>query len=264
VAVIDSDVVVVTGAGSGLGAEIAREIRSRSRAPLVIVDIDHAAAGTVAAEVGGLAIEADVSTEAGVRAVVTAATEHHGRVDLWIANAGTGLPCDPFSDDVVFDLMWRLHALSIVWAARHLVPEWLNRASGHLVAVVSSNALTSNPVSMGYAMTKHAQLAAVEWVAMTYGDRGVRTTAFCPKGMRTPLLEAHAANNAYARAALSDAVTPREAATVLLDAVERGATIAHTHPAVLTDARRRIDDHEAFIDSLQQLHRMVPEVGTPR
>jgi NAD(P)-dependent dehydrogenase (short-subunit alcohol dehydrogenase family) len=264
VAVIDSDVVVVTGAGSGLGAEIAREIRSRSRAPLVIVDIDPAAAGTVAAEVGGLAVTADVSTEAGVKSVVNAAMESHGRVELWIANAGTGLPCDPFSDDDVFDLMWRLHALSIVWAARHLVPEWLNRASGHLVAVVSSNALTSNPVSMGYAMTKHAQLAALEWVAMTYGDRGVRTTAFCPKGMRTPLLEAHAANNAYARAALSDAVTPREAAKVLLDAVERGATIAHTHPAVLTDARRRIDDHEAFIDSLQQLHRMVPEVGTPR
>jgi NAD(P)-dependent dehydrogenase (short-subunit alcohol dehydrogenase family) len=261
---VDSEVVVVTGAGSGLGAEIAREIRGRSQAPLIIADLDTAKAAAVAAEIGGLAVTADVSTEAGVQSVVNAAMANHGRVDLWIANAGTGLPCDPFSDDDVFDLMWRLHALSIVWAARHLVPAWLERAGGHLVAVVSSNALTSNPVSMGYAMTKHAQLAAVEWVAMTYGGRGVRTTAFCPKGMRTPLLEAHAADNAYARAALSDAVTPREAAKLLLDAIERGATIAHTHPAVLADARRRIDDHDAFIDSLQQLHLLVPEVGTPR
>jgi NAD(P)-dependent dehydrogenase (short-subunit alcohol dehydrogenase family) len=261
---VDSEVVVVTGAGSGLGAEIARELRRRSQAPLVIADLDAAAADAVAAEVGGMAVTADVSTESGVRSVVSAAMATHGRVDLWIANAGTGLPCDPFSDDDVFDVMWRLHAMSIVWAARHLVTDWLNRASGHLVAVVSSNALTSNPVSMGYAMTKHAQLAAVEWVAMTYGDRGVRTTAFCPKGMRTPLLEAHAENNAYARAALSDAVTPREAATVLLDAIERGDTIAHTHPGVLTDARRRIDDHQGFIDSLKKLHRLVPEVGTPR
>lgn len=218
---VDSDIVVVTGAGSGLGAEIARELRRRSQARLVIADLDPSAADAVAADVSGLAVTADVSTEAGVQAVVEAAMENDGRVDMWIANAGTGLPCDPFSDDSVFDLMWRLHALSIVWAARHLVPEWLKTTRGHLVAVVSSNALTSNPVSMGYAMTKHAQLAALEWVALTYGDRGVRTTAFCPKGMRTPLLEAHAENNAYARAALSDAVTPREAAITLLDAIER-------------------------------------------
>jgi NAD(P)-dependent dehydrogenase (short-subunit alcohol dehydrogenase family) len=260
----DSKVVVVTGAGSGLGAEIAREIRSRGSSPLVLADIDWAAADTVAAEVGGLAVTADASIEAGVQSVIDAATQNHGHVDVWIANAGTGVGCDPFTGDDVFDLMWRLHAMSIVWAARHLVPEWLQRASGHLVGVVSSNALTSNPVSMGYAMTKHAQLAAVEWVAMTYGDRGVRTTAFCPKGMRTPLLEAHAAHNAYAREALSDAVTPRNAAITLLDAIERGDTIAHTHPAVLVDARRRIDDHDAFIDSLQKLHRLIPEVGTPR
>ena len=107
---------------------------------------------------------ADLATEAGVRAVVDAAMRQFGAIDIWIANAGTGQACDPFTDDATFTQMWSLHAMSQVWAARALLPQWLDRRIGHFVAVVSSNALTTNPVSMAYAMTKHAQLAAVEWL----------------------------------------------------------------------------------------------------
>ncbi|MGZ5477122.1 MAG: SDR family oxidoreductase, partial [Thermoanaerobaculia bacterium] len=179
-------------------------------------------------------------------------------------NAGTGQACDPFTDDSTFTQMWNLHAMSQVWAARALLPAWLDRHSGHFVAVVSSNALTTNPVSMAYAMTKHAQLAAVEWLAMTYGARGITTTAFCPKGMRTPLLEKHAETNAYARTALNDAITPAQAASILIEAIEDDRTIVHTHPAVLADARLRIDDHQAYLKTLEALHELVPDIGAPR
>jgi NAD(P)-dependent dehydrogenase (short-subunit alcohol dehydrogenase family) len=181
-------VAVVTGAGSGLGLCLAREITKRAPSGLVIADIDVDAARSVATEVGGHGVCADLATEAGVRAVVDAATRQFGAIDIWIANAGIGQACDPFTDDTTFTRMWNLHAMSQVWAARALLPAWLDRRSGRFVAVVSSNALTTNPVSMAYAMTKHAQLAAVEWLAMTYGAQGITTTAFCPKGMRTPLL----------------------------------------------------------------------------
>jgi NAD(P)-dependent dehydrogenase (short-subunit alcohol dehydrogenase family) len=254
----------VTGAGAGLGLSLAREVSARAPAGLVVADINEASAQDVAAELGGYAVAADLGTEEGVRTVVDAALERFGGVDIWIANAGTGVACDPFSDDATFTQMWNLHAMSQVWAARTLLPGWLDRHSGHFVAVVSANALTTNPVSMAYAMTKHAQLAAVEWLAMTYGERGVSTTAFCPKGMRTPLLELHAKTNAYARTALDDAITPAQAATILVEAIEAGDTIAHTHPAVVDDARLRLDDHGAYVNSLQALHALVPEIGTPR
>jgi NAD(P)-dependent dehydrogenase (short-subunit alcohol dehydrogenase family) len=257
-------VVVVTGAGAGLGRALARVVSTRAPSGLVIADIDEVSAHALAAELGGLAVMADVASECGVRSVVDAAIGRFGAVDIWIANAGTGVACDPFSDDATFTKMWDLHAMSQVWAARALLPEWVNRHSGHFVAVVSANALTTNPVSMGYAMTKHAQLAAVEWLAMTYGEQGVTTTAFCPKGMRTPLLEQHARTNAYARAALDDAITPEQAATILVDAIEAGDTIAHTHPAVIDDARLRLDDHGAYLKSLEALHALVPEIGIPR
>jgi NAD(P)-dependent dehydrogenase (short-subunit alcohol dehydrogenase family) len=261
---IRARVVVVTGAGAGLGRSLAREVSARAPAGLVIADIDGSSARAVAAQVGGLAVAADMATELGVRAVVDDAIGRYGAVDIWIANAGMGVACDPFTDDATFTQMWDLHAMSQVWAARALLPGWLDRHSGHFVAVVSANALTTNPVSMGYAMTKHAQLAAVEWLAMTYGGDGVTTTAFCPKGMRTPLLEQHARTNAYARAALDDAITPEQAATILVEAIEAGHTIAHTHPAVIDDARLRLEDHGAYLKSLEALHALVPEIGTPR
>jgi len=261
---IGGRVVVVTGAGAGLGLCLAREARRFAPTGLVIADLDEDAATAAANEVGGYGVTADVSTESGVRSVVDAARQRFGRVDIWIANAGTGHACDPFTDDAVFARMWQLHAMSQVWAARALLPEWLQNGAGHFVAVVSSNALTTNPVSMAYAMTKHAQLAAVEWLAMTYGDKGIRTTAFCPKGMRTPLLEQHAKTNAYARTALADAVTAEQAAATLIEAVQKDRTIAHTHPAVLDDARMRLDDHAEYVRSLQALHALVPDIGLPR
>lgn len=261
---VSGRIVVVTGAGAGLGLCLSREVRVRRPEGLVLADIDHEATEAAATQLKGYGVTADLASESGVRSVVAAAVQQFGRVDVWIANAGIGHACDPFTDDATYTNMWNLHAMSQVWAARALVPGWLARGDGHFVAVVSSNALTTNPVSMAYAMTKHAQLAAVEWLAMTYGARGIATTAFCPKGMRTELLVQHAKTNAYARAALADAITAEQAAAMLMEAVEAGSTIAHTHAAVLDDARLRLDDHGAYVRSIQALHALVPDIGEPR
>jgi NAD(P)-dependent dehydrogenase (short-subunit alcohol dehydrogenase family) len=256
--------VVVTGAGAGLGACIAGAAAQRGARRVVVADRCEETAEQVARDIGGLAVVADLSTEAGVADVVAAAKADAGVVDIWIANAGTGEFCDPFTDDAVFDRMWRLHVMSQVWAARALIPDWLACGAGHFAAVVSANALTTNPTSMAYAITKHAQLVAVEWLAMTYSTRGIAATAFCPKGMRTPLLLEHAKTNAYAATALADAVTPEEAAAVFIGAIETDQTIAYTHPAVLDQARLRLDDHAEYIRQLQRLHDLVPQVGVPR
>jgi hypothetical protein len=93
---------------------------------------------------------------------------------------------------------------------------------------------------------------------------GGRDNRLLPEGMRTPLLEQHAKSNAYARAALDGAIAPEQAASMLIGGVEKDLTIVHTHPAVLADARLRIDDHKAYLRSLEELHALVPEIGAPR
>lgn len=257
-------VVVITGAGQGLGESLAHGARNRGARCVVVADVDQERATTVAGDVGGFAVIADLSVESGVTRIVQETETTVGPIDVWIANAGIGEVSDPFTDDAVFDRMWRLHVMSQVWAARALIPGWLQRGAGHFAAVASSNALTTNPVSMAYAATKHAQLAAVEWLGMTYGTRGISTTTFCPKGMLTPLLLQIAETDAYAKTALVGAITSDEAAAIFLDAIEIDHSIAHTYQPVLDDARLRIDDHNAYLQMLQQLHELVPHIGSPR
>src|SRR5438093_11644862 len=96
---IHGSVVVVTGAGAGLGLCLAREISNRQLAGLVVADIDGDSVCSAAAELAGHGVCADLSTEAGVRGVVDTAVRQFGAVDIWIANAGIGQACDPFTDD---------------------------------------------------------------------------------------------------------------------------------------------------------------------
>ena len=207
---------------------------------------------------------ADLASEAGVDAVVDAAMRQFGAIDIWIANAGTGQACDPFTDDTTFNHMWNLHAMSQVWAARALLPGWLDRRSGHFVAVVSSNALTTNPVSMAYAIAqKHAQLAAVEWLAMTYGAQEV-ANRLLPEGHADTTARAARKDQRIRPSRIGRSHLAEQAASMLIEAVGKNLTIVHTHPAVLADARLRIDDHKAYLRSLEELHALATEIGAPR
>ena len=210
---------MVTGGASGLGEALVREAGARG-AVVGVVDLDGPAARRLADEVGGVGVTADVGSEDELRGAVEAVRAQLGEVDVFVSNAGVSdRTTDPFTPDARWDLNWRVNTMPSVYAARILLPRMLERGSGHLVATASSNALTTNPVDLVYAATKHAQLAVMEWLAMTYGRRGIGVTCFCPKGMRTPMLEATAAGgNRYARQALERAVTAEQAARICLDA----------------------------------------------
>jgi NAD(P)-dependent dehydrogenase (short-subunit alcohol dehydrogenase family) len=259
--IIKGRIVAITGAGNGLGAAVAREAAARDARAVVLIDRDTEAAAQVAAETGGLAITADVTTEAALRAAVKQIEAAAGPIDIFVSNAGVGAASDPFSSDDEWDREWRLHVLSNLYAARILLPGMLARGAGHLVSTASSNALSINPVSMAYSVTKHGQFALAEWLAATYGSRGIEITCFCPKGMLTPLLAEAARQSAYGRTALVGATTPQEAAEMMLDAVERSTFLATTYPPVLDEFALRGTDHAAWLEHARSLHDLVPDVG---
>jgi NAD(P)-dependent dehydrogenase (short-subunit alcohol dehydrogenase family) len=258
---INGRVIAITGAGNGLGAAVAREAAARGARAVALIDLDAGAADQVAVEIGGLGVTADVTSEAAVRAAVTQIEAAAGPIDVFVSNAGVGAASDPFSGDDEWDLEWRLHVLSNLYAARALLPGMLARGAGHLVSTASSNALSINPVSMAYSVTKHGQFALAEWLAATYASRGIEVTCFCPKGMMTPLLAEAARQSAYGRAALVGATTPLEAAGMMLDAVESGTFLATTYPPVLDEFALRGADHTAWLEHARSLHDLVPNVG---
>jgi NAD(P)-dependent dehydrogenase (short-subunit alcohol dehydrogenase family) len=256
---IQGKIVVVTGAGQGLGASIAEVAVQRGAAGIVVTDINGERVTVVASRLGGLAVTADISTEAGVKDVVAQAIERFGRVDLYISNAGIGSQANIFDDDAAWQLQWNVHVMAHVWAARALLPAMLERGSGGLVNVASSVALSSQPRMPVYNSTKHAGLALAETMAIDYHDKGIYIGCACPQGMRTPMLmgQLESADDAGRAFGLASAIEPIEAATRIVDGIEADRFLILTHDEVRTYAQRRADDHDRWLAGMRRMYRSL-------
>ena len=181
--------VVVTGAGRGIGEALARAFHARG-ANVVLADL--AGAAEVAATLGGsVGVDADVSTEAGNKALVEAAISILGTIDLFFANAGVGIGGDvletPEEDwNLAFDVNVHAHR----WAAKYLLPGWLERGEGYFCSTASAAGLLAQIGSGPYTLSKRAAVAFAEYLAITYGDAGIKVSCLCPQGVNTQMLHA--------------------------------------------------------------------------
>lgn len=187
--------VVVTGAASGIGRALALRFAAEGARGVVVADLDDAGAKAVAIEIesrGGeaLAVGCDAGDPAQTVALVDRAEAAYGVVDLFCANAGVqggaGLAETP---DDVWRHAFEVNVLAHVAAARRLLPAWLERGEGYFLSTASAAGLLSVVGSAAYATTKSAAIAFAEWLAITYGDRGIRVSCLCPSAVRTPMLE---------------------------------------------------------------------------
>ena len=87
--------------------------------------------------------------------------------------------------DADWDVSWRVHVMSHVFAARALVPGMLARGSGYLLNTASAAGLLASLNSMPYGVTKNAAVALAEHLAIQYGDRGIRVSVLCPQSVQT-------------------------------------------------------------------------------
>ena len=74
------------------------------------------------------------------------------------------------------------------WAAKHLLPAWLDRGEGYFCSTASAAGLLSQIGNAGYSVTKHAAVALAEWLSITYGAKGLRVSCLCPQGVNTNML----------------------------------------------------------------------------
>ena len=178
---MSSQGVVVTGAGNGIGRAIARRMAAEG-ARVVVNDIDADAARAVAAEIGGMALPGDAASEAGVAALISAATDHLGSIDVYFANAGIEVAAGLQASEADWQRSLDVNVMAHVRAARLLVPTWLERGSGRFVVTASAAGLLTMLGSAPYAVSKHAAVAFAEWLSATYGHRGIVVQAICPQG----------------------------------------------------------------------------------
>jgi len=181
---------IVTGAGSGFGAGIARAFAAEG-ARVMVADINAAAARSVAAEIGGLAQAVDVASGAGVAALAAAAQAAFGVPDIVVNNAGiTHLPAllEAVGEDD-FDRVFAVNCKSVYLTARAFVPLMRARRSGVILNVASTAGLSPRPRLNWYNASKGWMITATRTMAVELAPDGVRVNAICPVAGETPLLK---------------------------------------------------------------------------
>ena len=242
--------VVVTGAGSGIGAALARRFAADG-ARVVVNDLDAGAASAVAAEIGGHAVPGDVGSAAFTAELVAAAYDLAGGCDLFCANAGVAPHGGADAADADWARAWQVNVLSHVYAARALLPRWLDAGGGRLLVTVSAAGLLTMLGSAPYAVSKHAALAFAEWLRATYAHRGVVVQALCPQGVRTPMLDG--AGEVGEALMGATAITAGEAAEAVARALDGDEFLILPHPEVGDWYRHRAADPDRWLAGMNRL-----------
>jgi len=246
-------VVVVTGGGNGIGRALCRRFKADGAKAVVVADLNAVAAAKVADEIGGTAVEVDVSREPDVARLVQHAIAQHGGIDLFCSNAGIAINGDEHTPDAEWTRCWNVHVMAHVFAARAVVPHMLSRGGGYLLQTVSAAGLLSHPQSATYAVSKHASLAFAEWLSMTYGDRGITVSALCPQGVRTDMLFRAEAEGTRRSFLLDSALEPEQVAAIVVKGLQEERFLILPHPEVAEFVRRRAADHDRWLRGMRRL-----------
>jgi NAD(P)-dependent dehydrogenase (short-subunit alcohol dehydrogenase family) len=246
--------VVVTGGGSGIGAALTRRFAAEG-ARVVVNDLNADAARAVADSCGAVPVGGDAAGEQGVAALISAARRELGEIDLYCANAGVATTGGPEAAEADWDISWQVNVMAHVRAARLLIEPWLERGSGHLICTVSAAGLLAMLGTAPYTVTKHAALGFAEWMAITYGHRGITVQAICPMGVRTGMLDG---SNPVAEELLGDSVIqPDAVADAVMAGIADGSFLILPHPEVAGLYAGRAAEPDRWLRGMNGLQQQV-------
>jgi NAD(P)-dependent dehydrogenase (short-subunit alcohol dehydrogenase family) len=248
--------VVVTGGGGGIGGAMARRFAAEGARLVVVADVDGAAATAVADEIGGVALQADLATEAGNVAVVRAA-EERGPIDLLCLNAGIAVGGGVEASDDDWYRTWDINLMAHVWAVRAALPAMLARGEGYILTTASAAGLLTNIGAAPYSVTKHAAVGLAEWLAITHGDAGIKVSCLCPQGVRTKMLfpddEAAAQESGASTVRMQGVVEPEDVAQAVIAGLADERFLILSQPEVLDYWRRKTDDYDRWLAGMRKL-----------
>ncbi|NMO04942.1 SDR family oxidoreductase [Gordonia sp. TBRC 11910] len=262
-------VAIVTGGAGGIGAAIARRLVAAD-AKVLIVDLDADRVAATAEEINaahpGTVASAggDASDSATIAEWIAQAESTFGPVALYFANAGIGGAPGLDLSDEQWDQVIDINLLAHVRAARALVPAWEERGEGYFVSTASAAGLLTQIGSAGYSVTKHAAVGFAEWMSITYGDKGIRTSCLCPMGVDTKLLHpdegAEDAIGKLMQSAVETAgrvLTPEQVADDVLAAIADERFLILPHPEVLDMYRHKGADYDRWLSGMRRYQKSL-------
>jgi NAD(P)-dependent dehydrogenase (short-subunit alcohol dehydrogenase family) len=171
---------LVTGAGGGIGREIARRL-AREGMTVAVLDRDGAAAQAVAVEIAGFGVTADVTSSDEVQRAVDAVLSRYEKIDVIVNNAGVAwmgpaleMPLDALQS------MLRVNVEGVFIVSRAVLPHMIARRAGSVVNLASWAGKTGNANFAGYSASKFAVVGLTQALAREMAPHGVRVNAICP------------------------------------------------------------------------------------
>jgi NAD(P)-dependent dehydrogenase (short-subunit alcohol dehydrogenase family) len=254
-------VVVITGGASGIGAASCRAFAAGG-ARVAVVDRNRHGSEAVAEEIGGVALECDVSDEAAVRRMVADVESQLGPIDILYSNAGIATGADILSTTPdVWSNQWAVNVMAHVYGVRAVLPGMLARGSGYLVHTASMAGILTSHGNVVYATTKHAVVGLAEWLSITYHHRGIRVSLIAPLGVRTPMFEA--ADPSFAAMVAGPIKEPEEVADSVVDAVRTERFLVISDPIAQTWMQRKTDDEERWLRGMRRVQEQMEGLTGP-
>ena len=263
--------IVITGAARGIGAGLARHFHALG-ARVVLTDVLGAQVQALAEELdqrrpgSAWAVIADVSTEEGNRLLIAESEQLLSNpgsgIDLFFANAGVGSGTVlETTTEAEWQTAFAVNVHAHRWAAKYLIPRWVERGSGYFCSTASAAGLLSQIGSIPYSVTKSAAVAFAESLAITYGDQGVRVSCLCPQGVNTDMLRQ---GDSFGAGPATDVVRasgevlePEQVAEVVAAAIEAERFLILPHPQVADFETRKTADRDRWLAGMRKLQARI-------
>jgi NAD(P)-dependent dehydrogenase (short-subunit alcohol dehydrogenase family) len=247
---IKDKVCVVTGGASGIGEAVARAYAAAGARGVVVADLKNTrdTLAGVAGDIDGLAVTADVGEEQDIKALIAAAEAKFGPIDIFFSNAGLSRKGQETASDADWDVSWRVHVMSHVFAARALVPGMLARGSGYLLNTASAAGLLASLNSMPYGVTKNAAVALAEHLAIQYGHRGICVSVLCPQSVQTGMT-----TPGPSAARVDGVLQPGEVARMVIDAMDEERFLILSHLQVHDYMQRKAANRDRWLAGMRRL-----------
>jgi NAD(P)-dependent dehydrogenase (short-subunit alcohol dehydrogenase family) len=254
---IKGKTVVVTGGANGIGRALCLRFAKEGARFIAVSDVDEANGRVVADEIEKGRTDffaCDVSQETQVKKLVESVSSAAGQVDIFCSNAGIAVAGGPEAPDRDWRRSWEINTMAHVYAARAVLPQMLARKEGYLLQTVSAAGLLTSLGSAPYAVTKHAALGFAEWLAITYGEQGIRVSALCPQGVLTNMLKA---DHPGTKMLWEGAIQAEQVAEDVVQAMAEERFMILPHPEAGKFFQNKANDYQRWIRGMQKLQRNI-------